>query len=96
MTMCVHVGEGGSNTNDFYVPNTVDTSHAHEQTIYTVGHSLFLNILSSWFSWTPQTLGFPSTLKEASLPPLPRFQMLEQPRAHSWTLFLSLSTFLLG
>lgn len=77
--VCACVGGWGSNTNDFYVPNTVDTPHAHERTIYTVGHSLFLNILSSWFSWTPQTLGFPSTLKEASLHPLPRFQMLEQP-----------------
>lgn len=35
--------------------------------------------LLSWLLWTPQTLGFPSASKKAFLPPLPRFQMLEEP-----------------
>lgn len=86
MTMCmhVHVWWGSKVTNDFCITKyTRHGPHGCEGTVHTVGHSLFLNTLSSWLSWTSQTLDFPSTSEEASLPPFPRFQMLEGLRAQS-------------
>lgn len=96
--VCVytHVMGGIKVTSAFCV-----TKYSDSVLVHVKGHPTLLitpsfSILSSFLTLWTQVLGFPSSPKKAFLPPLPTFQILEEPRVQPQTLFLSLSTFLLG
>lgn len=80
MTMCVHVHVwwGIKVTNDFCVTQySRHCPHAYEGTVYAVGHSLFLNTLSSLDFCGPQK-------PLVSLPPQRGFLFFLCPDSKCW------------